>query len=158
MSCAPSGAGSDGGQPLELRRGHPGEQVATLRSPLLPALGEAHLDSLGARLHTQHLGPRAQLGSGAEGRIDQRPGDGSHAPERHVPLSGAPAEHVVEEAAVLAQALLGGVGKGPDQAVRQDDALHQVVGERGARPVAEGRLEDRLPGLVVVDHRAQLGA
>ena len=68
---------------------------------------------------------------------------------------GAAADHVVEEAAVLAQARLVAAGEGADEPVGQRDAPREVAPQRGAQQFAERALDDVVPELVVVQARPQ---
>ena len=68
----------------------------------------------------------------------------AHAADRHLPLAGAVADHVVEEAAVLRELRCVGAGEGADQGVGEQDAADGVVADRtldqlADRPLAPGR-------------------
>lgn len=85
-------------------------------------------------------------------------GERAHAADRDVPGSGAAADHVVEEAAVLPQGRVVGVGEGADEGVGEDDSADEVVGEGVLDGDPEGLLEEDAPGVLVVDAAAQLVA
>ena len=70
---------------------------------MLPA--DLHLAVGGDR---DDVGVGAQLRSGIAGRSLELGADAPHAADRHVPVARAAADHVVQEAAVLAQALVVG--------------------------------------------------
>ena len=75
------------------------------------------------------LGAGAQVGSGIPCRSFQLRGDAAHAAHGHVPVPGSAADHVVEEAAILAEARLVAAGEGADQPVGQCDALSDVAAQ-----------------------------
>ncbi len=79
----------------------------------------------------------------------QRP----HAAHRHVP---AAADHVVEEAAVLAELRIVGRRERPDQPIGQHRPARQIGVERPLEQLGQRRLEQRLPGGVVVEQPAHL--
>ena len=85
----------------------------------------------------------------------ERVGERAHAADRHVPVALAVADHVVEEAAVLAQRRLVGGGEGPDQPVGERDPALDVVVEGRLDRLAQRPLEQRLPGGVLGDLGAQ---
>ena len=97
----------------------------------------------------------AQLGSGLDGGTRQGPTEGAHPAHRHVPVPGAVADHVVEEAAVLAQLRIVGGGEGSDQRVGGHDPAHQVAVELGLERERERLLEQRRPRRLVVHQRAE---
>ena len=78
-------------------------------------------------------------------------------PIGHVPMAAAVADHVVQEAAVLAQVGVVGACEGPDERVGESDAAQRVVAEAVLDELADRALDERRPGRVVADERAQLG-
>ena len=97
--------------------------------------------------------------AGRDRRLRKRVGDRAHAADRHVPVAGAAADEVVEEADVLAQGRLVEVGERADQGVGGDDAAHGVVGERHRSSSSpSGRAVRASPELVVTDEGAHVGA
>src|SRR4029450_462277 len=60
--------------------------------------------------------------------------DCTHTTHRYLPLPGAVADHVVEEAAVLLQGRIMRPAEGADQSIGQHQAAYSVV--------AEGRLDE----------------
>ena len=100
----------------------------------------------------------ADLGARLQRGARERVGERAHAADGHVPVALAVADHVVEEAAVLAQRRLVRGRERPDQPVGEHDPAHEVVGEGGVDRLAERALEQRLPGGVLGDLGAQLVA
>ena len=162
FSCAPSGgapAGALPAQAVEHRGRDVGQHVAADGDVLAAArVGEAHRDAVGARLDRGDLGAAAQLAPAAARRRLERGGDRAHAADGHVPVAGAVADDVVEEAAVLAQVGVVGAGERPDERVGERDAAHGVVVEAVLDELAERALDERRPRRVVADARAQLGS
>lgn len=101
------------------------------------------------------LVPYADLGARRTGGPGQRVGERAHAAHGDVPVTGAAADHVVEEAPVLEQRGVVGVGEGADQGVGEDDPAYQVVGEVLLDRHPERFLEQHPPGVGVVDPLAQ---
>ena len=64
-------------------------------------------------------------------RRGQRAADRAHAADRHVPVAGAAADQVVEEAHVLPQRFVVGAGERPDQRVGRHHSADQIVAHRG---------------------------
>jgi hypothetical protein len=91
-------------------------------------------------------------------RVGEGVGERPHAADRYVPVSGAAADHVVEEAAVLLQGGVVGVGEGADEGVGEDHTAHQVVLEVLLHGGPDRLLEQHPPGLLVVEAAAQLVA
>ena len=81
----------------------------------------------------------------------QRTADRSHAADRDVPIAGAAAQQVVQEAHVLRQRRVIGAGERADQRVGRHHAANQIVGDRGGDRVPD-RLVDHEPPRVVVVH------
>ena len=104
------------------------------------------------------LGARADLGSGLAGGAVELAGDRSHAADRHIPVSGLVADHVVQEAAVRGQCRVDVGGEGADERIRQHDAAHEVVAEGVRDGGADGLLDERIPEPVVAEGRAGLRA
>ena len=161
MSCAPSGArrpiGSAAAQAIERRRRDVGQNVLARRDALAAArVAPAHRHAVGGGLDRDDLGAAAQLGAGAaRGRL-QRAGHGAHAADRHVPVAGAVADHVVEEAAVLAQVGVVRAGEGPDERVGQGDAAQRRRRPRHSSMSSPiGRSNSAVPRRVVADAGAQ---
>ncbi|CAM5697193.1 hypothetical protein SFUMM280S_08810 [Streptomyces fumanus] len=94
-------------------------------------------------------------GTGRPGGGGQRVGERAHPADRHVPGAGAAADDVVQEAAVLEQGGVVGVGEGADQGVGEDHAPDQVVGEVLLDGDPHRFLEQGPPGVRVVDPAAQ---
>ena len=107
LSWAPSGAASVGDRVGASRREQPvehggcagGDEHALRRGAGSAVPG--HLARRGRR--DSDLGAGEDVGAGRRGRAGQRVGDRTHAADRHVPVAGAAADEVVEEADVLAQ-------------------------------------------------------
>ena len=147
-------------QAIERRRRDVGQNVLAHRDALAAArVAPAHRHAVGGGLDRDDLGAAAQLGAGAaRGRL-QRAGHRAHPAHRHVPIAGAVADHVVEEAAVLAQVGVVRAGEGPDERVGQGDAAQHVVGKALLDELADRALEQRVPRRVVAHAGAQaLGA
>ena len=94
--AASSRARTAGPTPLSTRRP---------RSGLRTLAADRHLAVGGDR---GHLGVGAQVGPGLPSRALELGADAAHAADRDVPVAGAAADHVVQEAAVLAQTLVVG--------------------------------------------------
>lgn len=120
-----------------------------------PVGAEGHLGPLAVGLDPGHLVQYGDLGSRRPGRVGERVGQRAHAPHRHVPVPGPAADHVVEEAAVLEQRGVMGVGEGADQGVGQHHSPYEIVGEPLLDRHADGLLEEGPPRRLVVDTRAQ---
>ncbi len=103
------------------------------------------------------LVPGPDLRAGRQRRPGQRVRHRAHPADRDVPVARAVADHVVEEAAVLPERGVVGVGEGADQRVRQDHAAHQVVGEGPFDGLAQRPFEQGRPGGLVPDPPTQLG-
>ncbi len=107
LSCAPSGARLGrrlAEQPREHRRRDVGEDVAARGAPAVPA-------DLGARPvghDLRDLDAAAELRARRLGGVRERRGHRAHAADGDVPVARAVADHVVEEAAVLAQRRVAG--------------------------------------------------
>ena len=80
----------------------------------------------------------------------------THAADGDVPVAGAAADHVVEEAPVLAQALVVGVREGADESVGQRDAAGQIALQRRAQQLAERPIDECRPERVVAQSLPQL--
>lgn len=114
-----------------------------------------HLGAAPVGLHAGHLVPGDEFGAGHAGGGGEGVGEGAHAADGHVPVTGPVADHVVEEAAVLLEGRVVGVGERADQGVGEDDAAHQVVREALLDSPADRLLEEHPPGRVVVDPPTQ---
>ena len=145
-------------QAVEHRGRDVGQHVAADGEVLVAArVGEAHGDAVGARLDRGDLGAAAQLRARRARRRLELGGDRAHPAHRHVPMTAAVADDVVEEAAVLAQVGVVGAREGPDQRVGERDSAHGVVVEAVLDELADRALDERRPRGVVADPRAQLG-
>ena len=92
-----------------------------------------------------HLGPGAQVGAGARRGIRERAGHRAHPAHRHPPAAVAGADHVPQEAAVLAQRRLVDAREGADQRVGRDHPAHEAVTEPLSEGLGERPVGDRLP-------------
>ena len=84
-------------------------------------------------------------------RRSQRAADRAHAADRHVPVAGAAAQQVVQEAHVLHQRRIVGAGECADQRVGRHHAANQIVGDRVGDRMPD-RLVDHEPPRGVVAH------
>ena len=152
LSCAPSGAGSvsTGAAPAAAsssvehggraaRTGPSRPRAARCRPCRLRTPGD-----LAAGVDRDDLGAGHQLGAGGDRRRGQPVGDRAHAADRHVPVAGAAADEVVEEADVLGQGRPVEVGEGADEGVGGHDAAHRVVGERRPQRLPQRPLDQRV--------------
>ena len=96
-----------------------------------------------------------QGGARPSGGPDQLRRHRAHAADRHPPLAGAVADHVVEEAAVLPQRRVVGVAEGADQRVGQQHAADGVVGGARLDQLTDRPLDQRRPQSGI-DRAAQL--
>ena len=131
-------------QPREHGGRDVGEDVPGARRAAVPA-------DLAVRVDRGHLGAAADLGAGLAGGPLQRGRHRAHAADRHVPVAVAVADHVVEEAAVLAQRRVVRARERADQPVRERDPALDVVVEGGVDRLAERPLHQRLPRRVLGD-------
>ena len=113
------------------------------------------LGAVRRRADAADAGAGHDLGTPLGRRREQRRGDRAHAADGHLPLAGAVADQVVEEAAVLDQRGVVQVGEGADQRVGRDHAAHEVVGEPLLDHLAERPLDDLRPRWARVDPLAQ---
>ncbi|CAO0833571.1 hypothetical protein SMICM17S_13273 [Streptomyces microflavus] len=113
------------------------------------AHGDLGMGAVG--LDPGRLVPYADLGARRPGGLGEGVGEGAHAADGDVPVTGSAADHVVEEAPVLEQRGVVGVGEGADQGVGQHHAAYQVIGEVPLDGHPDGLLEQGPPGLGVVD-------
>ncbi len=118
------------------------------RRPHPPAVGEVY--GRAAAGLGQH---RHDLGAGEQAR-PRRPGHPlelgrhlTHAAHGDPPLAGAAADHVVQEAAILAQTLIIGGAEGADQSVGQQHSAYGVVAEGAFEDVTDRLLHKITPGL-----------
>ena len=141
LSWAPSGGGSGSGSPSSRASTAGATFVSTCRALHRAAL-EVHLGADAVGLDPGHLDARAAAPRPPPNAIPgQRLGQRAHPAHRHVPVARAVADHVVEEAAVLAQRLVVEPREGADQRVGGDDPALEVVLEvaRRAPPPAAAR-------------------
>ncbi len=150
-------------QPGQRRRCGVHQHPAGHRRRLAVPVSERHL-GVAAAVAVGVGGDRGDLAvgpdprAGRQRRLGQRARDRAHPADRDVPVARAVADHVVQEAAVLPERGVVGVGEGADQRVREDDAAHQVVREGPLDRLAEWPLEQGRPGVVVRHAATQLGA
>src|SRR5690349_134124 len=96
------------------------------------AVGVADVDAGGVGRDGKYLRVRRQGGPArARGALERRR-DRAHTADWHQPVTRAVADHVIEQAAVLAQVVVVGPGEGADQRVGQYDAGDDVVTEHRA--------------------------
>jgi hypothetical protein len=89
-----------------------------------------------------HPGPQPHPGP-ARG-AGQLLGETAHPADRHVPAPEPVADHVVQEAAVLAQRRVVRRGEGPDQRVGEQHAADLVVADPGGQGLGQRGLEQCL--------------
>ena len=106
----------------------------------------------------EHLGAGDELGAGLARGAGELAGHRAHAADRDIPVAGAAADHVVEEAAVRVERGVVEVGERADQAVGRDDAADEVAREAGVDGLAEGPVDELLPDAVVAETRARASA
>ena len=92
-----------------------------------------------------------QLGAGVAGDLLELVGHPTHPADRHLPLAGAAADHVVGEADVLLQRGVVRTGERADQCVGEDDAADDVVGQRRLDQVPDRVSGQGVPDLVVAE-------
>ena len=141
-------------QPRQHRGRDAGQHVSCAHRAAL----EADLGADAVGLDRRHLAPEPQLGACRPRDPRQRLGQRAHAADRHVPVARAVADHVIEEAAVLAQQGVVEAGERPDQRVGGDDPTLEVVLEGAREQLAQRPLDQRLPGGIVADTRTQVVA
>ncbi len=86
------------------------------------------------------------FGAVSGGGGGQPRGHRTHATDRDVPVTGAAAEQVIEEADVLGQRWLVEPGEGADQRVGSDHATNQVIVHRGGDGAPDRFLDHGVPG------------
>ncbi len=91
-------------------------------------------------------------------RRGERAADRAHASDRDVPVAGAAAEQVIQEAHVLRQRRVVGAGECADQRVGRHHAAHQIVGHRVRNRLRDGLIDHEPPRGVVADVSARLVA
>ena len=117
-----------------------------------------HVDRVRAILDGDHLGAGPDLRAGGERRALERARHGAHAARRHLPIARPIADHVVQEAPVLAERAVVRRRERADQPVGQDDAADQVVVDRALDPLAERTLDEAAPDVRHVgEERLRLG-
>ena len=154
LTCAPSGPlGGHGARRPPRSRVEHGRPDAAQHEAAAQRLGRSAADlDLAVGADRDDLGVGAQLGPGIPRRPLELAADASHAADRHVPVPGSAADHVVQEAAVLAQARIVGGRERADEAVGQGDAARDVGLERRSRSTsAERALDERIPERVVAE-------
>ncbi len=125
--------------------------------PLTGRGAEGHLGRCTAvGVDPQHLVPGGELRPGRPRGLGQGVRQRAHAADRDVPVAGAAADHVVQEAAVLDERGVVRVGERSDQGVGEHHAPHQVVVEVLLDRPPDRLLEQHPPGRLVVDAGAQL--
>ncbi|GAB7142945.1 hypothetical protein LRC484719_15330 [Mycobacterium riyadhense] len=86
------------------------------------------------------------FGTMAGGRGGQARRHRAHAADGDIPVSGAPAEHVVQKANVLPQRLIVEAGEGADQCIGGDQTPDQVVAHRVDDGVSDRIIDHGSPG------------
>ena len=122
------------------------------------AAGQLDLGLATVGPHGGDLGAGPQRRAGRARRGGERVRHRAHPAHGHVPVAGAVADDVVEEAAVLRQRGVVGRGEGPDEPVGQHHPADEVVGERRPQRPPERLLDEVVPRRVVARQRAQVGA
>lgn len=156
MSWAPSaGVGSVAGERRQFPRGGVHQDVPGGGDALAVGRTVGDLCRAAVRVDAYRFVTGGDDGArGARGGC-QRVGEGAHAADRYVPVAGAAADDVVEEAAVLLKRGVVGVGERADEGVGEDHAPDEVVGEVLLDRDTDRFLEQGPPGLLVVDGSAQ---
>ena len=109
-------------------------------------------------------GDAGDLGAGDDLRArlergpPERAADGAHAADRDVPVPGAAADDVVQEAAVRRERLVDRGSEGADERVGQHDAAHEVVREPLGHGVPDRALDELRPEGVVAERLPRLAA
>ena len=152
LTWAPSGAGPAGpGRAAAAAR--PGRRWRTPAGRRSSGRRRCHLGALAVGAHADDVDAGDELGAPLLGRRGELRRHRAHATDGDVPVAGAAADDVVQEATVGEQVV--GVGERADQGVGQHDAAQRVVGE-----VLLDRLTDRPldehPPCIVADEAAEV--
>ena len=156
FSCAPSGARPAGArpqQPVEHGRRDVGQHVAADGDALVAA-ASAQRTATPSRPGSIAVTSAPQRSSAPAARAAalERAGDRAHAADRHVPVAGAVADHVVEEAAVLAQVGVVRRRRTCRSARRSARRRARASSSRQSSiELADRALDERLPRGVVAD-------
>ena len=145
MTCAPGGQ-----RRLRLTqqlgqysRCHVGQHEFGVHPALLVAKAIAHL-AIG--VDAVNLCTRDDFGAMAGRGSGQRAADRAHAADRYIPVAGAAAQQVIQEAHVLHQRRIVGAGERADQCVGGHHAADQIVVHRVGDRVPDRFTHHRLPG------------
>ena len=103
------------------------------------------LDGPVAGIDAGDLDARSDLGSRRGRRLVERTRHRAHPADRDVPVAGSAADHVVQEADVLAQGRIVEVGEGADESVGGGDPADQVVVEVLTEQRTQRQRGERLP-------------
>lgn len=98
------------------------------------------------RIYRENIRASGYFGTMAGGCGSQGRRHRTHAADRDVPVSGTPAQHVVQEADVLPQRRVVQSREGADQRVGRNHPPDQVVSHRAGNGVSDRLVDHGLPG------------
>ena len=124
----------------------------------LPALVRHRVGDLAIGGQCRDVGARDGLGAGHARGSRELVRDGTHAADRHIPVTRTAADHVVQEAPVREQRLIDVGGEGADEGVGVGDTAHEVVREGVGDGLADRLLDEAVPQVVVADRGSRLTA
>ena len=120
------------------------QDIPCLDGVLLAITEEGH----GAIIsHRRYLGTANQCCARGAGCMEDGPGDGSHATDWDIPVSGSPTNHVIEKALIGIEVAIVVRRERPNQPVGQDHATHHIVGEARFDDFPHGPLDKVIPNI-----------